>query len=1022
MPTETAPVLSVVRATMTDMPRLGSGTPLVGRVEELARLTGAVERARAGRPEAILLSGDAGVGKTRLLTELCSRARDAGATVLIGHCVDLGAVGLPYLPFAEALRELAARADAGDEALADVLRARPALDRLVTRSGATGSVLPLAEDDVGRLQLFDAVSGALADLGESGAPVLLVIEDLHWADQSTRDLLSFLLARLRSERLAVVASYRADDLHRRHPLRPLLGELGRLPAVERLDLAPFTPVELGDYLRALSGRPVPDWLVRDILDRSEGNAYFAEELLASGLGSGSADSLALPTALADVLLARLERLPAAVQRIVRVASVAGRRVTHQLLQAASGLPDVEVEEALREAVTHHVLIPEGGDSYAFQHALLQEAVYGDLLPGERVRLHATYARLVAEATGIGGPGTAAELAYHCLESHDLGGALRASVRAAEEATDLHAPVEALRHLEQALTLWPAVPDAEQHAGSDLLTIGLRAAAAAGRAGDQHRAVALAAAVQERADRERPGSVEAATARRKLALHLLAADRLEDALVTTTEAVEMLPAEPPTPEWVWSAATHARAAINNDRYDIAPVWARRALDGARSLGMADAEADALASLAVLAEADGNPAEAQARLAEARDRAEKSGDLQVELRARYNLAGSHYYAGQLREALAVLDESVERAHSTGLTYSGYGLEMRVLQVIARYVAGDWDGALEAAELAGPRPPDSVLVQLAAAALYVEVGRGKPGAMERVRQLRGTWQQDTSLALYSGGCGADLLRWQGDAEGAVAAAETATAYVSARWEQWYLGGIWLAALGLAALADLAEAARLRGDDAQVAAVVERGRTMIENARTTAERGRPRSGTMGPEGLGWLARAEAEWSRLSGPSDPALWRRALELFGYGYVYEEARCRWRLAEALLAADARDEAAEHVALAHRTAVELGAGPLREAVEALARRGRLEAALPSAVRAPGTLLTAREKEVLALLVHGQTNRQIGRTLFISEKTASVHVSNILAKLHASGRTEAVAIAHRRGLVPVAAAERETRPAG
>jgi DNA-binding CsgD family transcriptional regulator len=978
---------------------MGFDKPLVGRGAELARLTAAVERARTGSPAAVLLSGDAGVGKTRLLAELARRARDSGATVLVGHCVDLGAVGLPYLPFAEALRQLAELAK-DDGPLAEALRDRPALDRLITRPGRP-TATPAADDDAARLQLFDAVSGALGDAAEAKAPLLLVIEDLHWADQSTRDLLAFLLARLRSERLAVVASYRADDLHRRHPLRPLLGELVRLPTVERVELSPFTPSELGDYLRALNDGPVPDRLVRDVLARSEGNAYFAEELLAAGLAADTA----LPTGLADVLLARLERLSPAVQRVARTASVAGRRVSHSLLQAATGMADAELEEALREAVTHHVLVADGG-SYAFRHALLQEAVYGDLLPGEKVRLHGTYATLFAD----GVESSAAELAYHSMESHDLPGALSASVQAATEAMDLHAPVEALRQLERALQLWDAVPDAAQRAGSDLVTLQLGAAEVAGSAGELGRAVALAGDARDLADRQAPGGELAAGARGALALHLLGADRPEDAYEVTCEALEMVPADPPTRVRVWAAATRARSAINLDKEPEAKSWAEEALAGARTLGLVEAEADALASLALVAESEGDSALSQARLAEARDRAAAACDLSVEQRAIYNLAASHYYAGEVATALEITDAGLARATATGLTFSAYGLETRVLQVIARYVAGDWDASMEAAELAGDGAPDTVLTRLAAAALYVEVGRGLPTAAERVAQLRGSWSQDVSLALVAGGCEADLLRWRGDLDGAVEAADRAVEYVTRRWDKWYLGGIWLSALGLAALADRVEGERLRGEDEAAAASVRRGEELIERARTTAQRGRPRHGKIGPEGLAWLARAEAEWSRLSGPSDPDKWRVALDIFGYGYPYEQARCRWRLAEALLGADRRDEASAEVAAAYEVAVRLGAAPLRQALEALARRGRLEAGLPVPVRTDHTL-TARERDVLALLARGRTNRQIGRTLFISEKTASVHVSNIMGKLGASGRTEAVAIASRRGLVPI-----------
>jgi DNA-binding NarL/FixJ family response regulator len=977
---------------------MGSEKPLVGRGAELARLTAAVERARAGSPAAVLLSGDAGVGKTRLLGELCRRAGASGATVLIGHCVDLGAVGLPYLPFAEALRQLADLA--GDDGpLAEALSGRPALDRLITRPGRPAPVAA-PDDDAARLQLFDAVAGALGDAAEIAPPMLLVIEDLHWADQSTRDLLAFLLARLRSERAAVVASYRSDDLHRRHPLRPLLAELLRLPTVERLELNPFTPLELGDYLRTLSGGPVPDRLVRDVLARSEGNAYFAEELLAAGLAADSA----LPTALADVLLARLERLSPAVQQVARVASVAGRRVSHSLLQAATGMPDPELEEALREAVTHHVLVAEGG-SYVFRHALLQEAVYGDLLPGEKVRLHGSYARLFAD----GVESSAAELAYHSLESHDLPRALSASIQASTEAMALHAPVEALRQLERALQLWDAVPDAEQRAGTDRVSLQLSAAQVAAGAGELSRAVALAAEATALVDREAPRTEKAATAREVLALQLLGNDRPEDAYTVTGEALDMVPAAPPSWARVWAAATRARSAVNLDRDEEAKAWAEEALAGARALGLPEAEADALTSLALIAEGEGNSAQSQTRLAEARDRAREAGDLSVELRATYNLAASYYYAGRVATALENIDAGVARAAETGLTFSSYGLEIRVLQVIARYVTGDWDGSLEAAELAGDAAPDIALARLAAAALYVEVGRGLPTAIERVAQLRGSWSQDASLALVAGGCEVDLLRWRGDLDGAADAADRAIEYVTRRWDKWYLGGIWLSALGLAALADRAAGERLRGEDEAVAATVARGEGLIELARMTAKRGRPRHGKIGPEGMAWLARAEAEWSRLSGPSDPDAWRETLRIFGYGYPYEEARSRWRLAEALLQADRRDDAAGEVSAAYQIAVRLGATPLKEALEALARRGRLEAGLPVPVRVDQTL-TARERDVLALLARGRTNRQIGRTLFISEKTASVHVSNILGKLGASGRTEAVAIASRRGLVP------------
>ncbi|MEN3357194.1 MAG: hypothetical protein V7637_1176 [Mycobacteriales bacterium] len=1006
----------MVRDTIRSVPRLGSQAPLVGRADEFSRLTAALGRAQAGEPAAVLLAGDAGIGKTRLLTELASWAASSGFGVLVGHCVDIGVAGLPYLPFADALRQLTERGTAlaaAGEPPADMvdipaLRNRPALARMLPQRGGA-ALADAPSGDFGQLQLFDAVWGLLAELS-AAQPLLLIIEDLHWADQSTRDLLSFLLTRLRSERLAIVASYRADDLHRRHPLRPLLGELVRLPAVERVEVRPFNAAEIADYLRALHGSALPARAVRRIFDRSAGNAFFAEELLAAGLDR---DSETLPTGLADVLLSRQEQLPPMVQTVVRAASVAGQRVSYTLLRDAVQLSDAEADEALRDAVARHVLVPEGRETYIFRHALLQEAVYADLLPGERVRLHAAYAAALARGISHGsGTSPAAELAYHCLESHDLPGALAASVRAAAEASELHAPAAALRQYEQALQLWAAVPGAAELAGLSVVELGLLAAAAASACGQFDRAVALTRAAAEQVDRA-ADPLLAGHVLQRLAYHLLGADEVDAALAATVAAQALVPAEPPTPERAWIAAVSARAALNVDDYEECRRFGDHAVALARELGLPEVEADAVATLAVLAGYEGDPEDAAARLAVAREQAAAGGDRAIELRASHNLTTTRFYQGKLAAASELVDDGVARADRYGLAWSSYGIELRVLQIITRYMTGDWDGSLRAAEGADGIP-DALAARLNAATLYVEVGRGLPTGSDRLRQAADHQHCDPQMASLVGGCGAELRLWQGDWAGARAAVDGAIARVGKAWGPYQMGAIWLAAIGVAAEADRAEAARLAGDAAAVREAVAAGATLAEHARVVAERGRPRTGRLGPEGAAWLARVEAEWSRLTGSNDPAPWRAAVAAYDFGYEYEVARCRWRLAEVLLAHDDRGAAAAAARAAYETATRLGAAPLRTAVEAVVRRGRLDAGLPTRLSADA-LLTPRERDVLALLAGGRTNRQIGRELFISEKTASVHVSNILGKLSASGRAEAVAIAHRRGLLGAAAPE-------
>lgn len=463
------------------------GTPFIGRADELARLTSVLTRAKEGDPHAVLVAGDAGVGKTRTLTEAATHAATTGMTVLTGHCVDLGDVGLPYLPFTEILGVLAT-----DDRFTTALAAHPAVNPLL----GTGDSTP---DTGNRLRLFEGMASLLSDVADI-TPLLLVLEDLHWADQSSRDLLRFLLSRglLQSPAsgtprhpLAIFASYRADDLHRRHPLRPLLAELVRLPAVDRLELRPMADAEVARLVRGLRTGAVSDTTVRRIVDRAEGNAFYAEELLAATADTLPGDtgpaSGAMPSGLADVLLIRIEQLSDTAQQVLRTAAVAGRRVEHDLLRDAVQLPEDELESALREAVGRQLLVPGEDATYSFRHALTREAVYADLLPGERVRLHRTFAKLLA---GHGHSAkSAAERAHHSRESHDLADALTASLEAADHAQRVGAPAEELRHLETALELWPAVDSAARpEDGVDPVTLTLRASAAAAHAGETHRAV------------------------------------------------------------------------------------------------------------------------------------------------------------------------------------------------------------------------------------------------------------------------------------------------------------------------------------------------------------------------------------------------------------------------------------------------------------------------------------------------------------------------------------------------------
>jgi tetratricopeptide (TPR) repeat protein len=804
---------------------VASSSGIVGRAVELARLLAALERADQGRPAMVLVAGDAGVGKTRLLAELADQARRRGGHVLVGGCLEVGDVGLPYVPLIAALRGFAAEAD-NDELLAAAAKGLPGLGRLLPElADQDQPTAPTAHFGEGleQLQLFDGVRTLLVRLSRD-ALVLLVLEDLHWADASTRELMAFLHQTLRVGRVLVVASYRSDELHRRHPLWPWLAEFGRRPGVERLTLGPLSPAELAEHLATLYGGRLSAAALERVLARSEGNPFYAEELLTAGADHAE---VALPAALAEVLLARVQVLSDAAQQVLQAAAVAGRQVGHGLLADAAGLPEPDLERGLREAVAAHLLVADAAtESFAFRHALLQEALYGDLLPSERVRLHASYARLLAEAAETGGHsgvhvGTmvpSAELAYQCRASHDLAGALAASVRAAAEAEAVLASAEALRHLEQALALWEQVPEPAAVVGTDRVELILQAAEAAAGSGSVERAVALTRQVIAEID-VNIDPLRGARARERLAHHLRGGHE-EEELRLCMEAAELVPEDPPTPLRARVTAALAQALINTGQREEARRWCKNALSAARAVASTGDEADVLITLAMVEELDDRD-KACSLLVEAQRRAASGGHLDTELRALHNLGWLEHGCGNLQAAWTAYDQGAERAEQVGLAWSPFGLELRGGRCFFRYVGGDWE-ASEALASAVDQHVAALAPELSGDALPVEVGRGRSTVERRLAALKSSYGTHRAFDIWVAHYEAEHAIWGGDLRRASSAIQLGLAAVgnAARWAQ---EEITLCATGLAVQAARAEQARAAGDAAAVADAVAAGRSSL-------------------------------------------------------------------------------------------------------------------------------------------------------------------------------------------------------
>jgi DNA-binding CsgD family transcriptional regulator len=941
---------------------LTSGEVFVGRTPELEELEHALGAARAGSGRSVLVAGEAGIGKTRLASELASRARDAGFEVFLGRSIDLVGTELPYQPFVEALRPLGEPWGDGQ---------------------AAGS----------QLQVFEETLALLTGRAAS-APVLLVLEDVHWADTSTLDLVVYLAHNLAGRRVLMLATYRADESGSAERVRRLADGVRRSGSGVVLELGPLADEELEALIGARAGAALPAALANTIVSRSEGNPFFAEELLAAA----GDDRLELPRRLRDLLLQRIGRLDPQTQSLLRLAAAAGRDVGHTLLSALAARPEQDVRGSLREAVEQGVLVADQATgSFRFRHALLAEAIYATILPGEREELHAKLAEELARS----GAASPAELAQHWEAASRSAEALTASVDAARQAEAVFGLAEAHAHLERALALWQTVPDAAELTGLDLAGLCAWTAQRASQVGASVQAVELARRAIE--------LVGASDSHRSSFFHVRLGEYLyetgndEAGLAALEHAVEIVPAEPPSEERAYALASLAGGVMLAWRHAESLRVAEEALALARAVPALEAEVRALTVLGIDLSYLGRGNEGLVRFHQAVQLAEEIADHWGLERAYINLTDALTMVGRPRESAHVGQAGLEALRR-------YGIESPLLvsnQIEALLAIGAWDeaDALSAAALRTMASsfPYSLLIVRA----LVETGRGElDAARAHFEAAAVTLRKDRGLGLYDAWL-ADLALWQRrwtDADAAVDEGLT-----QARQPEAAQIRVQVCARGLRAQAELAALARARRDTDGLRDRLDRAEMLLAVARDAAAA----ASAITPNAAGWLALCEAEYIRARAEVRPEAWADAATTWDrLERPPLAAYCRWREAEALVAVGAsRTEASVPLREAHAVAAGLKAKPLLRELELLAERARLELAPPEASLPEGesleqTLgLTPREAEVLTLVAGGYTNREIADKLVISVKTASVHVSHILRKLDVPNRREAAAVAHR-----------------
>lgn len=944
----------------------------IGREAERARFSQAVERARGGTGSLLLLSGEAGVGKTRLAEEAVTAS---SAAVLRGAASSSAAP--PYGPVVAALRSyLRARPDGLDGC--GPLRAHLAL--LLPELGGQAA----ASD---RATVFEAVRCAFAQLA-GDAHALVLLDDLQWSDEATLELLAALAPTLAELPVLVVAAYRSDGLPRDHPLRWLRNELRRGGDLDELVLTPLDPADTARLLAGLlPGVPSPS-LVRALHDRTQGFPFFLEELAGAllvsgrlqagprGLELGGAGEVPVPDTVRDAVLMSASQLSDEARAAAEVAAVAGQTFDPALVgQLVS-------EAGLAELVREGLLGEDAGGRASFRHALSWEAFYADVPWLRRRALHAELARAL-EAAG----GQNMEIATHWLGARDGARARAALVRAASESEAVYAYRDAARAGRQALELWPG--DEQPDVRIAVLERYARCAELAGELGEGMKAWRELSAI-----RSSRGEILAfADAQRRLAaVHELKGER-DAAFVARRAAVDAFVAGGS----VADAAVERLAMANHERlgarYRDAIELARAAAEEATTAQRTDLRARAL-GLEGVARAKGGDFEAGLETVRAGLALALEHDLTAVAAELYQRLGLVLYdSADYRRAEEALDAALGLCRVDG----DAGTEVACVTCLVYVLRerGEWARAAELGR------------ELIAAGTAVWVAEGLLGAIHAFqgklasarRMLTASLAVAEPLGHYHMWIDATAgLAYVAAAEGAEDEAVERCRLMLARWEESedHHDCIWGLHWAAAFLAR-------RGDRA--------GAHVCAQALT-----RIAADTGHAYALAALAHAIGETALLEGDSDTAAEQlsRAVEIYrGLDVPFERAQVELRAGVALAAAGERESALERLGDAYRTARKLGARPLAaEAAREVAALGEsVTRRLGSRASADGTDggLTRRELEVVRLVAVGRTNREVAQELFLSPRTVDMHVRNVLRKLGCRSRVEVAHQAGERGLI-------------